>query len=381
VGRCIFSVAGDGDLKALTEKEYSHEGELQRLLERHPELLAGDQIDPVTPRRWLLVTRECHIPTAEGAGGWVDLLFVDQDGVPTLVEVKRSSDTRLRREVVGQMLEYAAHAALYWQADRLRATFEAFCKEKGMDPEEMLHHLLSEVDPDLDSDGFWEKVDANLRSGRLRLLFVADAIPPELRRTIEFLNEQMSPAEVLAVEVRQFAGDDLTTLVPTVLGLTGKGEAKHARGRGQRKWNEASFMRDIEEKHGPDALRTARRLLDWLKPQVSHIYWGTGMTEGSFVPVIVDDDGMRHPLLRCGTGRPSVQIYFQVFKEHGLLDEGERDQLRQDLNQIEEIHIPSTAIDRYPSIPLLALADDNAFELFKAAYRRVIEVIHRSARS
>ena len=28
---------------------------------------------------------------------------------PTLVEVKRSSDTRIRREVVGQMLDYAAN--------------------------------------------------------------------------------------------------------------------------------------------------------------------------------------------------------------------------------------------------------------------------------
>jgi hypothetical protein len=45
--------------------------------------------------------------------------------VPTLVEVKRSSDTRIRREVVGQMLDYAANAVVYWPLERLRATFEA----------------------------------------------------------------------------------------------------------------------------------------------------------------------------------------------------------------------------------------------------------------
>ena len=32
--------------------------------------------------------------------------------MPTLVEVKRSSDTRIRREVVGQMLHYAANAVV-----------------------------------------------------------------------------------------------------------------------------------------------------------------------------------------------------------------------------------------------------------------------------
>jgi len=32
----------------------------------------------------------------------------------------------------------------------------------------------------------------------IRMLFVADRIPAELRRIVEFLNEQMDPAEVLA---------------------------------------------------------------------------------------------------------------------------------------------------------------------------------------
>jgi hypothetical protein len=44
-------------------------------------------------------------------------------------------------------------------------------------------------------DAFWRQVDANLRAGRVRMVFVADRIPPELRRIVEFLNEQMRPAE------------------------------------------------------------------------------------------------------------------------------------------------------------------------------------------
>jgi len=38
---------------------------------------------------------------------------LDQDAIPTIVEVKRSTDTRIRREVVGQMLGYAANAVVY----------------------------------------------------------------------------------------------------------------------------------------------------------------------------------------------------------------------------------------------------------------------------
>ena len=46
----------------------------------------------------------------------------------------------------------------------------------------------------------------NLQAGKIRLIFVADVIPSELRRIVEFLNQQMDPGEVLAVEIRQYAG-------------------------------------------------------------------------------------------------------------------------------------------------------------------------------
>jgi hypothetical protein len=41
------------------------------------------------------------------------------------------------------------------------------------------------------------------------LIFLADKIPPELRKVVEFLNRQMQPAQVLAVELRQYEGDGL----------------------------------------------------------------------------------------------------------------------------------------------------------------------------
>jgi hypothetical protein len=41
----------------------------------------------------------------------LDHLFIDGDGVPTLVRVKRTSDPRARREVVAQMLEGVFRAA------------------------------------------------------------------------------------------------------------------------------------------------------------------------------------------------------------------------------------------------------------------------------
>src|SRR6266545_347777 len=131
----MYLIQDDGRLVEMTERTYDSEDLLQSLLATYPNLLAGDQIDRASPRRWLLITREMAVPSEEdGAGRWsVDHLFLDQDAIPTLVEVKRSSDTRIRREVVGQMLDYAANAVVYWPVDRLRATFETACRQQGLD--------------------------------------------------------------------------------------------------------------------------------------------------------------------------------------------------------------------------------------------------------
>jgi hypothetical protein len=66
-----------------------------------------------------------------------------------------------------------------------------------------------------------------LRSGRIRLLFVSDLIPPELRRVFEFLNERMSATEVLGVEIKQYVGQgNPTTFVPRVVGQTEQARAQ-----------------------------------------------------------------------------------------------------------------------------------------------------------
>ena len=105
------------------------------------------------------------------------------------------------------MLDYAANAVKYWPAELIRTEFEQACEAKGAEPNEELRGFLG---VDRDADQFWIAVKTNLQAGRIRMLFVADEIPDELRRVVEFLNEQMDPAEVLAVEIRQFAGPSIS---------------------------------------------------------------------------------------------------------------------------------------------------------------------------
>jgi hypothetical protein len=218
----IYLLQADNVLVRMNETPYEAESLLQILLERHPDLLAGDQIDPFAPRRWLLIEREAGIPGSHDGSDWwsVDHLFLDQEAIPTFVEVKRASDTRSRREVVAQMLDYAANATEHWPVDKMREMLALRCAHIGIEPAEEIERL---VGMEHDEEEFWKRAHANLREGRIRLLFVADKIPPSLQRIVEFLNRQMSPAEVLAVEVKQFTSSSdasLRTLVPRVIGQT-----------------------------------------------------------------------------------------------------------------------------------------------------------------
>ena len=208
-------------LTALVESPYDSEDILQALLARYCDLLPGDQIDPENPRRWLLVSREMGIPDeSQGSDRWsLDHLFLDQDAIPTFVECKRSSDTRGRREVVAQMLDYAANGSEYWRMDALRQAAAETARNEGKTLDQELLKILRSDDETV-IEPFWGKVEENLRNGRVRLIFVADETPRELRRLVEFLNEKMADVEVLAIEVKQYIGQGGKAYVPRVIGLT-----------------------------------------------------------------------------------------------------------------------------------------------------------------
>ena len=266
----IYTRGERGGLEPLEEEAFSTEDELQALIAEHPELLDGEQIRPGDPRRWILITREQGIAdTPDGSARWsLDHLIVDQDAVPTLVEVKRGSNPELRRTVVGQLLEYAAHAARTWTADELRQEFEESATAQDRDPAEVLAELL-QVDEEPDADAFWEKVATNLAARRLRLLFIADEIPDPLEQVVKFLNEQMPRIEVLAVEIKQFRGRSSQTLVPRVIGRTAA--EPRSTGGPRRNLTRETFLEELPSDRAREA---AVRLLEVALENGATLAWG-----------------------------------------------------------------------------------------------------------
>lgn len=366
----IYLIQDNGQLVEMIEEAYSSEDLLQELLAKYPNLIAGEQIDSESPRRWLLISREASLPSQQdGTGRWsVDHLFLDQDAVPTLVEVKRSSDTRIRREVVGQMLDYAANAVVYWPIESIRAQFDANSQAQGLDPEERLSEFL---EPDSDSEQFWQKAKTNLQAGKVRMIFIADEIPTELRRVVEFLNEQMDPAEVLAVEIKQYTGQGLKTLVPRVMGQTAEAQKKKSTGSRLIQWDESSLFKELEIRHGIDITQTATLILEWAKKSVTSVEWGKGIN-GAFTPILTHND-KDHKLFSV-RGKGLIRIYFSSYKEPFNLEAKKLELLRR-INLIAGISIPSDSIRGKPKIELSLLQSKSNLNQFLEIFEWVIQEI------
>ncbi|WP_435973569.1 hypothetical protein [Streptomyces sp. Qhu_M48] len=251
---------GEG-LNALVPAPFDTEAEFQALLARHPRILDFGSLADGRPLRLVLVAREMRVPTSDESGSayWLDHLFVDADGVPTLVEVKRAADTRIRREVVGQMLDYAANGARYWPAPLLQRTFEETCVVDGRPLEDAYQELLGGQS----TEEFWATVEERLAAGRMRLLFVADRVPLELRAIVEFLNRQMRQTDVYAVELTQYRGSgDHRVLVPRVHGEVATANKTQSRsGQAGRKWTRADMDVALESR-SPEKRQVALALLE-----------------------------------------------------------------------------------------------------------------------
>ncbi len=184
-------------LPAAERRGTPHNAQLVRreLVRQHPELTTPED----GPAQWLLVWDAQVAPPIirSPARFSLDYLFVDADAVPTLVVATRSTDTRVRREAIGRVLDLAANGAPGWSASQLRTALTATHGNAG----QTLAAWRRNTSPDLDD--FFARVEENLQRGRLRLVLATDVIPEEVRRVVRFLDEQLDRTRLYALELPQ----------------------------------------------------------------------------------------------------------------------------------------------------------------------------------
>lgn len=171
---------------------------LQDFIFKHHQTLPLDEIEPAFGPL-IPVCRE--LPTPAGP---VDLLFINEHGLLTLVECKLWRNPEARREVVGQILDYAKELSRWSYTDLQHAISRAQHVTDGS-----LFELVAHNSEEPDERTFIDSVARNLRRGRFLLLIVGDGIRESVEQITDFLQNHAHLNFAFAlVEFTTFAGSE-----------------------------------------------------------------------------------------------------------------------------------------------------------------------------
>jgi hypothetical protein len=185
-----------------------NEAWLRDFLMRCPEALPCAEIDPAFADPIPVCT---ELRTAAGP---LDGFLVTPSGRIVLLECKLWRNPQARREVVGQILDYAKELAR-WDYARLQA---AVASRLGKAENPLFAHVLARR-PDLDEARFVDGIERTLRDGRFLLLIAGDGIQQGAQAIVEYLQEHATLRFSLGLmEVRGYRLPDGRLLVqPRIL--------------------------------------------------------------------------------------------------------------------------------------------------------------------
>lgn len=182
----LFPAGLDGEPTVLTRsigsvETFGREHQLQRLAFEHPEIIPIDEIDPGAGA----VAPLCRELTLRGQTGpvFLDMLGVTRRGRLVLVECKLWRNPQARREVIGQVLEYAGLIRRLSYGD-LSALVAA---RVGRQAENLLWELARDRLGHTNETAFVEAVSESLSTGAFDLVVLGDGIRSEIEAVRGFL--------------------------------------------------------------------------------------------------------------------------------------------------------------------------------------------------
>jgi hypothetical protein len=333
--------------------QYALEKELQDLLATSPEVISMDEIRPGSGPL-VAAIREFSLPV-----GFIDILAFTSQGDISIIECKLARNTQTKREVIGQIMDYAAHL-WGWTYEELDQRVQSM--GLGSLTELVGGKTEGQV---FDEEAFRTKVSQCLQDGNFLLTIAVNEINEELHRIIRYINSAGSPAfSFAALEMRRFNKANIEMLVPHVFGqVPAKPTIVSNLGFS---WDEESFFTELGKKDS-GAVPIAKYLLDWAQNCKLDIWWGRGKQMGSFYPVFLHDD-KRYPLFGVWT-YSRVETQFESYKTKTVFsDHTKRMTLRDLLNKVNGVQIEEKSIDKRPSFSIHLLKEPAEMEKFLAAY-------------
>lgn len=195
-------------IRRVPEGAARSENDLRDLLFARPAILPIEDIDPAMGPM-VPIARELGVPGV----GRIDAFLADGRGHLVIVECKLWRNPQARREVVGQILDYARALARFSYEDLQREVSRATGRGGNA-----LYELVAAQEGALSEARFVDQVSRNLAAGRFLLLVAGDGITEGTRRIGEYLIAQPGLAfDFALVEMAQYAWTDAAGIQHTAV--------------------------------------------------------------------------------------------------------------------------------------------------------------------
>jgi hypothetical protein len=184
LGQIPSTVQGTKGEEALDpESEYI----LQRLLELHPEVLPWEEF-PDSPKEEEV--RVCVVCNGISSAS-TDILLVEKttagEGRFVVVETKLVKNPEIYRDVLGQILEYAADLSSSETPKSLEEKAESYWRGGRRDDGNDFKQRMSGVFGKDWREEIWNTAVENAQRRNVRLLIVSDSLPEQLRLAVTYL--------------------------------------------------------------------------------------------------------------------------------------------------------------------------------------------------
>ncbi len=285
----------------LTEKLFQEEW-IQKLIFENPQILPVDNLEiGFTP----LIPLGREISTSVG---FIDNLFISSDGYLTIVETKLWRNPEAKREVVGQIIDYAKDLT-NWTFDKLNSEV----KNRNSENKGIIEAIreLEELDEEYEAK-LIDNIERNLKRGRFLLLIVGDGIRESVEDMVDYLSNSaqlLFTLGLVELQVYKAITDESYIVVPNLITRTKEitraiikienstnsivkvesnfSEPKNSNTNTRTTITEVDFFDELENNTDSETAVFAKQILEQAIKSGYHIDWNSG----SFSVKILDPNG------------------------------------------------------------------------------------------
>jgi hypothetical protein len=337
----LYRTAG-GAWTSPAESGYVSEDHLQAMIDEFPELLPGVSPDSYVCREF-----------STGIGRLDNLIINAKDGSLTLVECKLAKNPEVRREVLGQIIEYAASLS--------RMDFEEFHQRwKDRDGVDLTAIETAKGPLSL-------AVTGNLETARFTLLLAVDAINEPLKQMVEYIQDKTdSSTRVALIELSRHITGDVEILIPQTYGYEALKPQTGSRAD-REPWSKDEYAAWLLANE-PASAALFETLMGTLESH-KFVWGGTKSMTPSGAICVETSKGYRYPLVFHTFSDATVEVRFNDFKKDDFVDE-----LLSLFEGVREINCSAIRENEYrakPKIDVARLSDPEVLKAFLAVCERV----------